>query len=370
MNADTGNGYYIGLMSGTSLDGVDGVLARFDTNGFPTLTCTATIEIPKTLRSELQALNTPSDNEIHRSALAANEITDLYANVVKQLLQHANLAATEIVAIGAHGQTVRHQPELGYTIQLLAPARLAELTGIAVIADLRSRDIAAGGQGAPLVPAFHRAIFGTGTPRTILNLGGIANVTLLRPDAPVIGFDTGPANLLLDLWYERHTGEPYDLDGQWAAKGRVNNALLKQLLDSDPWFDLPPPKSTGRDQFNATWLDNRLNAAGALAPADIQATLTALTARSVTDALARANAAEVPVFACGGGARNSYLMHCLEQAHQAPVQSTEALGVGTQDMEALAFAWLAWAHVNKNAGNLKEVTGAIGARRLGACWPA
>jgi len=352
------------------MDGVDGVLASFDAKGFPTLTCTATIGMPNTLRNELQALNTSTDNEIHRSALAANAIADLYAGVVNQLLRHANLTATEIVAIGAHGQTVRHQPELGYTIQLLAPARLAELTSISVIADLRSRDIAAGGQGAPLVPAFHRAIFGTETPRTILNLGGIANVTLLRPDEPVIGFDTGPANLLLDLWCERHTGQSYDLDGQWAAQGRINDALLEQLLDSDPWFDMPPPKSTGRDQFNAAWLDDRLATAAALAPADIQATLTTLTARSVTDALARANASEVPIFVCGGGARNSSLMGYLEQTHRAPVQSTEVLGVGTQDMEALAFAWLAWAHVNKNAGNLKEVTGAMGARRLGACWPA
>ena len=370
MSAETGIGYYIGLMSGTSLDGVDGVLAHFDVNGLPTQICTATTEMPKTLRGELQSLNAPGENEIHRSALAANAISDLYASVVSQLLQQANLAASEIVAIGAHGQTIRHRPELGYTTQLLAPALLVELTGICVIADLRSRDIAAGGQGAPLVPAFHRAVFGTETARNILNLGGIANVTLLRPDEPVTGFDTGPANLLLDLWCERHTHNSYDLDGQWAAQGQVNEALLEYLLESEHWFDMPPPKSTGRDQFNAAWLDQRLDAFDALDPVDVQATLAALTARTVTRALALANASEAPIFACGGGARNSYLMRCLEQAHHANVQTTEALGVGTQDMEALAFAWLAWAHVNKNAGNLKEVTGAVGARRLGACWPA
>ena len=363
-------GYYIGLMSGTSVDGVDGVLAHFDAAGKPTLKGTVTITMPTGLRAELLALNTPGENELHRSALAANALSDVYATTVKQLLAQTTVTAAEVVAIGAHGQTVRHRPDLGFTTQLLAPAQLAEQTGIAVIADMRSRDVAAGGQGAPLVPAFHRALFGSTTSRVILNLGGIANVTVLRPEMPVIGFDTGPANLLLDLWCVRHTGRAYDKNGQWAAQGQINHDLLAHLVDSEPWFALPAPKSTGRDQFNANWLETRLTNFASLAPADVQATLAALTARTVTDALAAIDMQLAPVFACGGGARNQYLMDCLSDCHQAAIDTTQSLGVGTQDMEALAFAWLAWAHLNKNAGNLKEVTGAKGARVLGAYWPA
>lgn len=363
-------GYYMGLMSGTSLDGVDGVLARFDEAGKPRLVGAASIDMPERLRAQLLALNTPGDNEIHRAAIASNALADLYAQTVNQLLTVTGLAASDIHAIGAHGQTVRHRPELGYTTQLLAPARLVEQTKITVIADLRSRDVAARGQGAPLVPAFHRAVFGQNNPRVILNLGGIANVTILRPGQPVIGFDTGPANLLLDLWCIRHTGRPFDENGQWAAQGKVDEALLQSWLASDPWFGASPPKSTGRDQFNERWLDQRIPIGSALRPVDVQATLVGLTAKTITDALKAINAQDIPVFACGGGARNDFLLQCLASMHEAAVQTTEALGVGTQDMEALAFAWLAWAHFNKNAGNLPEVTGAMGARILGACWPA
>lgn len=369
-------GHFIGLMSGTSLDGVDGVLAHFDKTGQPSKVSSVSMDMPGDLCQELLLLNSPGDNEIHRCAVAANTLSDLYAEVVHQLLTQTGLRASDITAIGAHGQTVRHRPDLGYTTQLLAPARLAEHTQISVIADLRSRDVAAGGQGAPLVPAFHRAVFGQNTPRVILNLGGIANVTLLRPGQPVIGFDTGPANLLLDLWCARHTGKPFDDDGQWAASGAIHSELLGALLDSDPWFAAPPPKSTGRDQFNAQWLDERLNrllalpSGGSLRAVDVQATLTALTAHSVTDALTAVGASDLPIFACGGGARNGFLLSQLASLHRAPVGTTMELGVNTQDMEALAFAWLAWAHINKNAGNLPEVTGAGGARILGAYWPA
>lgn len=363
-------GYYIGLMSGTSLDGIDGVLTHINETGNLKQIGAASLDMPDSLRAELLALNTPGDNEIHRCALAANALSDLYADVVKQLLVQTKRSNDDVCAIGAHGQTIRHCPDLGYTTQLLAPARLAEHTSIAVIADLRSRDIAAGGQGAPLVPAFHRAVFGQDTPRVILNLGGIANVTILRPGQPVIGFDTGPANLLLDLWCARHTGQSFDVGGQWAAQGQVNEGLLQSWLASDPWFEAPPPKSTGRDQFNARWLDERLTKGSSLPPVDVQATLVALTARTVTDALKVVDAQDLPIFACGGGTRNGFVLHGLASQHQAPVKTTEALGIGTQDMEALAFAWLAWAHLNKNAGNLPEVTGAMGSRILGACWPA
>lgn len=360
----------IGLMSGTSLDGVDGVLVQFTESGQPSILTRAACDLPLPLRAELLSLNTPAENELHRAALAANALSDTYAVVVEQLLQSANFSADAIAAIGAHGQTVRHRPELGYTTQLLAPARLAERTGISVIADFRGRDVAAGGQGAPLVPAFHRAAFGTDSPRVILNLGGIANVTLLRPSVPVLGFDTGPANMLLDLWCQRHIGKPYDQSGAWAASGKPDASLLAHLLNSEPWFAVAPPKSTGRDLFNAAWLDERLAAYTHLSPADVQATLVMLTVQSVVRAIAQQRLTDTPIYACGGGARNDVLMGALAKAWQGPVQTTEALGIGTQDMEALAFAWLAWAHLNKNAGNLPEVTGASGARVLGAYWPA
>lgn len=360
----------IGLMSGTSVDGVDGVLASFVDEGQPEIIARACAQIPQALRDELLALNTPGQNELHRAALAANAVSDCYADVVGQLLNRAGLTASDVAAIGAHGQTVRHRPELGYTTQLLAPARLAELTSICVIADFRSRDIAAGGQGAPLVPAFHRAVFGTDTARVILNLGGIANVTLLRPGQPVIGFDTGPANMLLDLWCAHHTGKPFDEGGRWAKTGTVNQPLLDHLLASEPWFNLPPPKSTGRDLFNGAWLDSRLSQFETTLPADIQATLVALTVNSIIAALKSQQVSAVPIFACGGGSRNIELMQQLSHAWDAEVDTTQALGIDIQDMEALAFAWLAWAHLNKNAGNLPEVTGASGHRLLGACWPA
>lgn len=368
-----GTSYFIGLMSGTSLDGVDGVLAQFDAQGRPKLLMRASEPLPPALRTELLALNSPGPNELHRASLAASDLSDCYAQVVLQLLHQTGFKPQQITAIGAHGQTVRHQPELGYTVQLLAPARLAESTGIAVVADFRSRDIAAGGQGAPLVPAFHRAVFGQDQTCVILNLGGIANATLLRKDAPVLGFDTGPANLLLDLWCAQHTGKAFDERGQWAASGQVHDDLLQHFIQSEPWFALPPPKSTGRDLFNANWLDRRLADFGPLNPADVQATLTALTASTVVHALAsqehKALPLDAPLYVCGGGARNKHLMTELQRRWAGKVATTDELGVATQDMEALAFAWLAWAHIHKNAGNLPEVTGASGARILGALWP-
>jgi len=363
---------YIGLMSGTSVDGVDGVLVRLGDGAAPAVLASASLPMPADLRRELLALNQSGDDELARAALAANALARLYAQAVAALLQQAGVAAGDVTAIGAHGQTVRHRPDLGYTVQLNAPAVLAELAGIDVVADFRSRDVAAGGQGAPLVPPFHAAIFGAPQGRAVLNLGGIANVTLLEPGHAPRGFDTGPANVLLDGWCQRHLGRPYDADGRWAATGQVLAPLLEQMLASEPWFALPPPKSTGRDLFNMQWLDDRLAAFDGPKPApqDVQATLQRLTARTVANAVDAAAAGTQDVFVCGGGARNPGLMRELAYCLQRPVHATDALGVPAQEVEALAFAWLAQAFVQRRPAGLPAVTGARGPRILGALYPA
>ncbi|WP_313378783.1 anhydro-N-acetylmuramic acid kinase [Achromobacter insolitus] len=363
---------YIGLMSGTSVDGVDGVLVRLGDGQPPAVQASASLPMPADLRRELLALNQSDDDELARAALAANSLARLYAQAVAALLQHAGVAAGDVAAIGAHGQTVRHRPDLGYTVQLNAPALLAELTGIDVVADFRSRDVAAGGQGAPLVPPFHAAIFGAPQGRAVLNLGGIANVTLLEPGHAPRGFDTGPANVLLDGWCQRHLGQAYDADGRWAATGQVLAPLLEQLISSEPWFALPPPKSTGRDLFNMQWLDERLAAFDGPKPSpqDVQATLQRLTARTVANAIDAAAASTQEVFVCGGGARNTGLMRELAYCLQRPVRPTDALGVPAQEVEALAFAWLAQAFMQRRPAGLPAVTGARGPRILGALYPA
>ncbi|CAM3588393.1 anhydro-N-acetylmuramic acid kinase [Bordetella sputigena] len=365
---------YIGLMSGTSTDGVDGVLARIAPHGRPLVLAEASLPMPDDLRDTLLSLNAPGSDELERSARASLALAECYAETARRLLAATGHAPADITAIGAHGQTVRHRPELGYTIQLNAPALLAERTGIAVVADFRTRDVAAGGQGAPLVPAFHAAIFAADVPRAVLNLGGIANVTLLAPGRPVTGFDTGPANMLLDEWCRRHTGQNYDDDGAFAAAGRVDANILEYLLASEPWLVKRPPKSTGRDLFNAAWLDTRLNAwdgyCRRLTPQDIQATLQRFTARTVAQAIEREAPETSEILVCGGGARNSGLMRDLAECLGRPVAATDTHGVPAQSMEALAFAWLAHAHVHRIAAGLPDVTGARGPRVLGALYPA
>ncbi|MFF7059639.1 anhydro-N-acetylmuramic acid kinase [Achromobacter spanius] len=363
---------YIGLMSGTSVDGVDGVLVRLGDTQAPQVLSSASLPMPENLRRELLALNRSGDDELARASLAANALARLYAQAVSGLLQDAGRHARDVTAIGAHGQTVRHRPDIGYTVQLNAPALLAELSGIDVVADFRSRDVAAGGQGAPLVPPFHAAIFGAPQGRAVLNLGGIANVTLLAPDRPVRGFDTGPANVFLDAWCQRHLGQPYDADGRWAGTGKVVAPLLELLIASEPWFALPAPKSTGRDLFNLQWLDDRLAAFDGPMPApqDVQATLQRLTARTVANAIDAAAAHTQEVFVCGGGARNAGLMRELAYCLQRPVHPTDVLGVPAQQVEALAFAWLAQAFVQRKPAGQPAVTGARGARVLGALYPA
>lgn len=355
-------------MSGTSLDGIDAVLATFENNTCKLLQ-SQFIPFDEALRVELLALNSAGANELERAALAANELSRRYAATIQALLGKAKIRATQVKAIGCHGQTVRHRPDLGFTIQLANPALLAELTGIAVVADFRSRDIAAGGQGAPLVPAFHAALFRhPERHRVIVNIGGISNLTSLPPGSAILGFDCGPGNLLLDAWTTLHLGQPYDKDGAWAASGHLIPELLRQLF-AEPFFAAPPPKSTGRDLFNLTWLKHFLSAD--FAPADVQATLLELTVEGISAAILEHCNTASEIYLCGGGAHNGALVRRLKQSlPNRGIALTDDLGVNADWVEAFAFAWLARQTVNANPGNLPEVTGAKGARILGAIHPA
>jgi anhydro-N-acetylmuramic acid kinase len=361
---------YIGLMSGTSLDGVDGALAQFNGPAITTLAA-AYIAFPPSLRAELMALQAAGTNEIEREALAANQLAQFYAQCVAELLRESGKQAQDVRAVAVHGQTIRHRPELGFTRQTNNPALLAELCGIDVIADFRSRDIAAGGQGAPLVPAFHQALFGkAGQARVVANIGGISNISVLGGDGSVIGFDTGPGNVLMDGWIMRHRQQEYDADGAWAASGKVIPDLLAELL-REPYLALPAPKSTGRDLFHLDWLDARLAVQAPAAPEDVQRTLTQYTAVTLADAIKAYGGGADAVYICGGGAYNSVLMDALgtELGKQVLVASTQALGVAPNRVEALAFAWLGYRFSERLAGNLPSVTGAKGDRILGALYP-
>ncbi len=372
---------FIGLMSGTSLDGVDAALIDFDPHagvGRPLALIGHSSEpMPAALREELLALNNSGDDELHRAALAANALARLYARAVQRLLAATRTTPAQVRAIGAHGQTVRHRPGAfdgtGYTLQLNNPALLAELTGIDVVADFRSRDVAAGGQGAPLVPAFHRAMFGrSGEAVAVVNLGGISNLTVLHADGRTGGFDCGPGNALMDHWCRLHTGQPFDRDGAWAAGGQVLPALLQAML-AEPYFQQPPPKSTGRDLFNPGWLDALLRTvprASSAAAQDVQATLAELTAASCAAAISSHAADAAQVLLCGGGACNAHLRRRIAALLPGKtVRTTDEAGLGAQQVEAAAFAWLARAFVERLPGNLVAVTGAAGERVLGALYP-
>jgi len=371
-------GHYIGIMSGTSLDGADAVLVAFDGDR-PELIGAASAAFDADLRDAFDGLQRSGPDELHRAALAANRLVDFHAELVATLCRDAGVGPADVAAIGSHGQTVRHRPELGFTIQVNAPARLAEATGITVVADFRSRDVAAGGQGAPLVPAFHDALFRrAGTHRVALNLGGMSNVTDLPADveAPVRGWDCGPGNVLLDAWIARHRGQQFDQGGRWAATGAVDAALLERLRD-EPWFALPPPKSTGRDLFDREWLAERLSPFGAGRPEDVQATLAALTATTVVDSIVEHAGAPDELIVCGGGAYNADLLDRLRFAfaaggHEvfvAPSSNAHFGAVAPEHVEALAFAWLAMRCFANRRGNLPAVTGARGPRVLGAIYP-
>jgi anhydro-N-acetylmuramic acid kinase len=370
--------YYIGLMSGTSLDGADGTLVSFgDSDAKLQVGAHAHRPFDGALRAELLALNTPGPAELHRSALAANALVRVYAEVVESLIEQGRVPREQVRAIGAHGQTVRHRPGefdgVGYTIQLNAPALLAERTGIDVVADFRSRDVAAGGTGAPLVPAFHRAVFGRpDSTVAVLNLGGIANLTVLDRSGRTIGFDCGPANVLMDLWTHRHSGAPFDPDGAWAASGAVVPALLASM-QAEPYFGRRPPKSTGRDLFDAAWLERHLRALGTAKhrPQDVQATLAELTAQACARDMSLHASDAVDLLVCGGGALNRDLLGRLARAlPRVSVRSTDSIGLAANQVEACAFAWLARAFVDRMAGNLPDVTGAKGPRILGALYPS
>lgn len=358
---------FVGLMSGTSLDGVDAVLVDLS-DRLPRTLATVWLPYNPAIRRQAQQLQAAGNDEIRAAALLSNQLANCYSQAVRELLAAAGTAPEQVAAIGCHGQTIRHQPAAGYTVQLNNPALLAELTGIAVVSDFRSRDIAAGGQGAPLVPAFHAAVFGApGQHRVILNVGGIANLTDLKPHNPVRGFDCGPGNLLMDAWIERHQGLRYDEAGNWARQGQLIPGLLERMR-SEIYFSADPPKSCGRDDFNMPWLESHL--VGDESPADVQATLLELSALSAAKAVEQWCGHPDALFVCGGGARNDALMDRLRQLlPDCRIASTDSLGQPADWVEAVAFAWLAARTLRGEAGNLPDVTGARGPRILGAIYP-
>ena len=369
---------YIGLMSGTSLDGIDAVLAKIENAGDTSLLGSISLAFSPELRKALLDLQSPGPNEIHRENQAANALALAYADAVKRLLAQTKLSASDISAIGAHGQTIRHQADLAhhlaYTHQTLNPALLAELTEIDVIADFRSRDLAAGGHGAPLVPAFHAQQFDADKNIAVLNLGGIANLTLLPKDTEVKGFDCGPGNMLMDAWIAEQQGHTFDENGTWASQGKVNQALLARMM-TDSFFAKAPPKSTGRDDFHLEWLQKYIGAEN-INSEDVQATLMQLTVDSSLQAVLRYAPQTQILIVCGGGARNTALLDLFKTRakeifkNSLDIMTSDMFGIDPQLVEGLAFAWLAWAHKEKRPANLPAVTGAKGPRILGACYPA
>ena len=374
---------YIGLMSGTSLDGVDVALVEFSHAGSdgaqqPHVLHTYFLAYPSELRAKVLALQYPTENELELTALMGNTLAKLYADAVNQLLFQAQLSPTKITAIGCHGQTIRHRPSfgdgIGFTLQIGNAALLSELTGITVVSDFRSRDIAAGGQGAPLVPAFHQAVFANRqVNRAIINIGGIANITYLASTSQtpssdvVIGFDSGPGNMLLDAWIMQHQAKDYDANGAWASTGQIIEPLLSSML-AEPYFAMPPPKSTGRDLFNDAWLNAQITDNNYL-PQDVARTLVALTAQTIYNALMQYCNKVDEIYLCGGGAHNSLLKNDLQQlSGNTKVSTTDQLGIGADWLEAVAFAWLAKQCLNQQTANLPAVTGATGRRILGAIY--
>ena len=355
------DGLYLGLMSGTSLDAIDCALVQISKKA-TTLRSARSTPIAADLRAELFSLCSPGDNEIDRMGIADRRLGRSYAEAVNALLSDLHLSASSIRAIGCHGQTIRHRPSAGqrFTLQIGDPNALAVKTGITVVSDFRRRDMAVGGQGAPLAPAFHQAVFADDDePRAIVNIGGISNITLLTPGQPVIGFDTGPGNVLMDGWTLRHRQVDFDRDGAWAAQGHHDDTLLQRLL-SHSFLSQLPPKSTGREEFSGAWLDEQLiDGLERLAPVDVQATLLEFTARTVTSDLLGVLPADGAVYLCGGGAHNVALRRRIEMLlEDHRISTTSALGIDPDWVEAAAFAWLAYRTLSNLTGNLPAVTGA------------
>ena len=367
---------YVGLMSGTSIDAIDSALVACDDRGISLL---GTLEhpLPAGLADRIEAISHPGDNEIERLGELDRELGILFADAVSALLKQAGIEAADVSAIGCHGQTIRHRPPSAmargshaFTLQIADPNTIAERTGITTVADFRRRDIAAGGEGAPLAPAFHAAAFaGKDTRRAIVNIGGIANVSLLDGGRLASGFDSGPGNTLLDHWIHRHRGERFDAGGRWAATGRVLQPLLDRLL-AEEYFSRFGPRSTGKEIFNPAWLEQRLTRLPDAKPADIQATLAELTAASIATSIDRGGLQVEEVYVCGGGAHNADLLDRLaRRLPDAKLDTTAALGIGPDWVEAVTFAWLAYRTTHNLAGNDPVVTGAMGGRILGAIYP-
>ncbi|MGB0732567.1 MAG: anhydro-N-acetylmuramic acid kinase [Pontibacterium sp.] len=369
MNNRPKNGCYIGLMSGTSLDGLDIAAACFEPSF--QLLAAETVPLPTKLRQSLLDLCQPGSDEINRMALADIEFGRFCGEQVKAFVARHSLR--NICAVGSHGQTIRHLPHIGHTLQIGDPNLIAEITGLTVVADFRRRDMAAGGQGAPLVPAFHKALFGQdGTAKMLANIGGIANITFIpsEPSEPISGYDTGPGNTLLDSWIQTTLGKNFDEDGKWAASGLVDQTLLEHLL-SEQYFSKPAPKSTGRETFHLDWLASYIRQLPYQPKdEDIQATLLELTAQTLSTSINQSSTAGSPVYLCGGGARNNTLVTRLQALTSSAVLSTEALGLEPDYVEAAAFAWLAYCAIEEVSANAPEVTGASGLRKLGAIYPA
>lgn len=368
------HGLYIGVMSGTSMDGVDASLVKFHHEGH-THIASHSHSWPQELQQQLRNLAQPGDNEIERLGILDARVAEEFAQCILNLLKQANIDPQQTIAIGSHGQTIRHRPEavLPFTLQIGDPNRIAELTEITTIADFRRRDIAAGGQGAPLACAFHDNTFRVkNETRVILNLGGIANITLLPsdPQKPVSGFDTGPSNTLLDAWTRRHLNMQFDESGSWAAGGKVDQSLLAEML-KDEYLQLPPPKSTGPELFNLEWFDSILSRVPQIEPQDVQATLVHFSARTIAQAIRKETAECARIIVCGGGVHNLELMNRLrEELGDIPIENSANYDVDPDSVEAIAFAWLARQTILGLPGNIPDVTGALGPRVLGGIYPA
>jgi anhydro-N-acetylmuramic acid kinase len=369
-----GENLYLGLMSGTSMDGIDAALMRLE-GTTKELLASHNHPLPVDLQRELRAIAFPGDNEIERLGALDALLADQFAAAATQLLGQAGISADRVAAIGCHGQTIRHRPDepLPFTLQIGDPNRIAEAAGITTVADFRRRDMAAGGQGAPLVPAFHEALFRTpDESRVVLNIGGIANITILPadPGMAVTGFDTGPGNTLMDAWARKHLGQSFDRSGNWAAAGKINPVWLHRLR-ADPFFAKPPPKSTGPEYFNLQWVDSLCAHLPPPPEKDLQATLTALTAETVCQAVAEQAPQCGRLIVCGGGVHNNELMRQLEKGLPGiVVESAAAYDIDPDYVEAAAFAWLAKQALERQPGNLPAVTGATRPVILGGIYPA